>query len=112
MLPRELMGVGAARRRINAIKQYSGLGAGFRIAMRDLEIRGSGNILGTAQSGHITNVGFELYFQLLHDAIERLKSKKARERAEALLRLDFVATTRWGLVTPGSTNTPALRTAD
>src|SRR6201999_1249518 len=48
MLPRELMTVGEARKRINAIKQYPSLGAGFKIAMRDLEIRGAGNILGTA----------------------------------------------------------------
>jgi transcription-repair coupling factor (superfamily II helicase) len=53
LLPREMMTVGAARKRISAIKQYSSLGAGFRIAMRDLEIRGAGSILGTAQSGHI-----------------------------------------------------------
>src|SRR5439155_24389871 len=53
LLPREMMAVGAARKRISAIKQYSSLGAGFRIAMRDLEIRGAGSILGTAQSGHI-----------------------------------------------------------
>src|SRR5213075_3585110 len=50
LLPRELMTVGAARKRISAIKQYSSLGAGFRVAMRDLEIRGAGSILGTAQS--------------------------------------------------------------
>lgn len=112
MLPRELMGVGAARRRINAIKQYSGLGAGFRIAMRDLEIRGAGNILGTAQSGHITNVGFELYCQLLHEAIEKLKGKKARGRAEALLRLDFVATNESEFVTAGEAKAPAFISAD
>ncbi len=53
LLPREMMTVGAARKRISAIKQYSSLGAGFRIAMRDLEIRGAGSILGTAQSGHV-----------------------------------------------------------
>jgi transcription-repair coupling factor (superfamily II helicase) len=112
MLPRELMGVGAARRRINAIKQYSGLGAGFKIAMRDLEIRGAGNILGTAQSGHITNVGFELYCQLLHDAVEKLKGKKARGRAEAVLRLDFVATNESEFVTAGEAKAPAFISAD
>src|SRR6185436_6343313 len=53
LLPPGLMTVGEARKRINAIKQYGSLGAGFKIAMRDLEIRGAGNILGTAQSGHI-----------------------------------------------------------
>src|SRR5881392_2963358 len=56
LLPREMMAVGAARKRISAIKQYSSLGAGFRIAMRDLEIRGAGSIVGTAQSGHIMAV--------------------------------------------------------
>ena len=73
LLPREMMTVGAARKRINAIKQYSSLGAGFRIAMRDLEIRGAGNILGTAQSGHIVAVGFDLYCQLLKQAVAQAK---------------------------------------
>ena len=76
LLPRHLMTVGAARKRINAIKQYSGLGAGFRIAMRDLEIRGAGNILGTAQSGHIINIGFELYCQIL----QQCRGDIARQR--------------------------------
>ncbi len=92
LLPREMMTVGAARRRINAIKQYSGLGAGFRIAMRDLEIRGAGNILGTAQSGHIINIGFDLYCQLLHQAVEQLQGKASRSRTDVALRLDFVCT--------------------
>src|SRR5256884_9500488 len=71
------MMISAARKRINAIKQYSSLGAGFRIAMRDLEVRGAGSILGTAQSGHIMAVGVDLYFQLLKQAggpIERGKT--------------------------------------
>ncbi|MBV8588199.1 MAG: transcription-repair coupling factor, partial [Verrucomicrobia bacterium] len=72
LLPRDFLTVGGARKRVNAIKQYSGLGAGFKIAMRDLEIRGAGNILGTAQSGHIINVGFDLYCQLLQQAVEKL----------------------------------------
>src|SRR6185503_8894668 len=76
LLPRELMTVGAARKRISAIKQYSSLGAGFRIAMRDLEIRGAGSILGTAQSGHIMAVGFDLYCQLLRQAVAQLKGEK------------------------------------
>ena len=92
MLPREMMTVGAARKRINAIKQYSSLGAGFRIAMRDLEIRGAGSILGTAQSGHIVAVGFDLYCQLLKQAVAQLKGEKFRARLEVELRLDFVAT--------------------
>jgi transcription-repair coupling factor (superfamily II helicase) len=92
LLPRELMTVGAARKRINAIRQYSSLGAGFRIAMRDLEIRGAGSILGTAQSGHIMTVGFDLYCQLLKQAVAQLKGEKLKPRAESEMRLDFVAT--------------------
>ena len=91
MLPRDLMTVGEARKRINAIKQYSSLGAGFKIALRDLEIRGAGNILGVAQSGHLTAVGFDLYCQLLRQAVATLRGEKVRSRLEVGLRLDFVA---------------------
>jgi transcription-repair coupling factor (superfamily II helicase) len=91
LLPREMMSIGAARRRINAIKQYSSLGAGFRIAMRDLEIRGAGSILGTAQSGHIMAVGFDLYCQLLKQAVAQIKGQKLRLRVDVDVRLDFAA---------------------
>ncbi len=91
LLPRDMMTLGEARKRINAIKQYSSLGAGFKIAMRDLEIRGAGNILGTAQSGHIITIGFDLYCSLLKQAINRLKGEKVRSRLEVVLRTDFVA---------------------
>ena len=93
MLPRDLLTVGEARKRINAIKQYSSLGAGFKIALRDLEIRGAGNILGLAQSGHLTAVGFDLYCQLLKQAVGKLKGEKNRQRLEVVTHLDFVATT-------------------
>ncbi len=76
LLPRSLMLEGEARRRVQAIKQYSELGAGFKIAMRDLEIRGAGNLLGTAQSGHITAVGFDFYCKMLHAAVAQLKGEK------------------------------------
>ncbi|MDR3403314.1 MAG: transcription-repair coupling factor [Chthoniobacter sp.] len=92
LLPRDMMTQGEARRRINAIKQYSSLGAGFKIAMRDLEIRGAGNILGTAQSGHIINIGFDLYCALLKQAIANLKGEKVKPRLEVILRTDFIAT--------------------
>jgi transcription-repair coupling factor (superfamily II helicase) len=92
LLPREMMTIGAARKRINAIKQYSSLGAGFRIAMRDLEIRGAGSILGTAQSGHIMAIGFDLYCQLLKQAVAQLKGRKFQPRLEVDLRIDFVST--------------------
>jgi transcription-repair coupling factor (superfamily II helicase) len=100
LLPREIMTVGAARKRISAIKQYSSLGAGFRIAMRDLEIRGAGSILGTAQSGHIMAVGFDLYCQLLKQAVAQLKGQKPRLRLDVDLRLDFVVTNEAEFVKP------------
>ncbi|MBV9671415.1 MAG: transcription-repair coupling factor, partial [Verrucomicrobia bacterium] len=112
LLPREMMTVGAARRRINAIKQYSGLGAGFKVAMRDLEIRGAGNILGTAQSGHIINVGFDLYCQLLQQAIEKLKGKRSRSRAEISTRLDFISTSEADFINSGEKLVPAFLPAD
>ena len=100
LLPRDMMTVGAARKRISAIKQYSSLGAGFRIAMRDLEIRGAGSMLGTAQSGHIVAVGFDLYCQLLKQAVAQLKGKKPRFRLDVDLNLDFVATNEAEFVAP------------
>ena len=99
MLPRDMMMVGEARRRVQAIRQYSQLGAGFRIAMRDLEIRGAGNLLGTAQSGHIAAVGFDLYCRMLRQAVDRMKGDPAAgtggllEEKQALLRFDFIANT-------------------
>src|SRR6058998_1445122 len=100
LLPREMMTIGAARKRISAIKQYSSLGAGFRVAMRDLEIRGAGSILGTAQSGHIVAVGFDLYCQLLKQAVAQLKGEKPRLRLDVDLRLDFVVTNEAEFVMP------------
>jgi len=63
----------SAARRLRAVEEFSDLGAGFALAMRDLEIRGAGNILGTQQSGHIALIGYELYCQLLEQAVRRLK---------------------------------------
>jgi transcription-repair coupling factor (superfamily II helicase) len=96
MLPRDMMMIGEARRRVQAIRQYSQLGAGFRIAMRDLEIRGAGNLLGTAQSGHIAAVGFDLYCRMLRQAVERMKGDAsaaavAADPQQAMVRLDFAA---------------------
>jgi len=95
MLPRDMMVAGEARRRVQAIRQYSQLGAGFRIAMRDLEIRGAGNLLGTAQSGHIAAVGFDLYCRMLRQAVDRMKGESKNQLVtpehQALLRIDFVA---------------------
>jgi transcription-repair coupling factor (superfamily II helicase) len=90
LLPRHARLLTDVRKRLNAIKQYSTLGSGFKIAMRDLEIRGAGNLLGAEQSGHITAVGFELYCQLLKQSIARLKGQTLRRRPEVELRLDFI----------------------
>ena len=80
-----------ARERMNAIRRYTHLGAGFKLAMRDLEIRGAGNILGTEQSGHIAAVGFELYCQLLKDAVNGLTSRQSKEPPKCKIHLDRVA---------------------
>ena len=69
----------AAEQRLQAILEASELGAGFRIAMRDLEIRGAGNILGADQSGHIQDVGLDLYTQLLQEAVRELEREGGRE---------------------------------
>lgn len=90
LLPRHLMIEPQARERVSAIKQYSHLGAGFKVAMRDLEIRGAGNVLGTEQSGHATAIGFELYCQLLKETLARMKGEPAPPRVEVRVRLDFL----------------------
>ncbi len=91
LLPRHAQLLTEARKRMSAIKQYSALGSGFKIAMRDLEIRGAGNILGAQQSGHITAVGFDLYCQLLKQSVASLKGEKVAPRAEVRLSLGFLA---------------------
>ncbi|MDX6767413.1 MAG: transcription-repair coupling factor [Candidatus Methylacidiphilales bacterium] len=99
MLPRDLI-KGDAGKRVQAIRQYSQLGAGFKIAMRDLEIRGAGNLLGTAQSGHISAIGFDLYCRLLKRAVSRIKGGKEVADREIQFRLDFLHVGE-GTVAPG-----------
>ena len=91
LLPRDMMSGSEARQRIAAIRQYSNLGAGFRVAMRDLEIRGAGNILGTEQSGHILAIGFEFYCRLLKAAVAKLNGERAPGRPDIKVDLDFIA---------------------
>jgi transcription-repair coupling factor (superfamily II helicase) len=79
-----------ARQRLSAMRAHNQLGAGFRIAMRDLELRGAGNLLGAEQSGHIVGVGFELYCQLLRQSVARLKGDKTAAAIRAGVKLDFV----------------------
>ncbi len=108
LLPRELMIAGIAQKRVQAIRQYSELGAGFKIAMRDLEIRGAGNILGTAQSGHILAVGFDLYCRLLKRSVATLKGEVSRAGMAASVRLDFLCTNEPEFARAGEDQAPAF----
>ena len=96
LLPRHAGLLSDARKRIGAIKQYSSLGSGFKIAMRDLEIRGAGSLLGAEQSGHITAIGFELYCQLLQQSISAIKGEPVKPRIDVVTRLDFLGDGRAG----------------
>jgi transcription-repair coupling factor (superfamily II helicase) len=80
-----------ARKRLAAIKEFSDLGSGFRVAALDLEIRGAGNLLGGEQSGHIDAVGFEMYMKLLEEAVRELKGEEIEDevRATVNLRVDL-----------------------
>jgi transcription-repair coupling factor (superfamily II helicase) len=80
-----------AQRRLRVIEEMTELGAGFRLAMRDLEIRGSGNLLGAAQHGHIAAVGFDLYTKLLGEAVRELKGEPAAERVDPVVSADVEA---------------------
>ena len=81
----------AAAKRLKAIEEFSDLGAGFQIAMRDLELRGAGNVLGREQSGHIAAVGYELYCQLLEKAVRELTGEQATVRRHVHLELGIEA---------------------
>jgi transcription-repair coupling factor (superfamily II helicase) len=83
LLPADRPVTPVAAKRLKAIEEYSHLGAGFKIAMRDLEIRGAGNILGPEQSGHIATVGYEMYCQLLEEATRQLKNEPKPTKPEA-----------------------------
>jgi transcription-repair coupling factor (superfamily II helicase) len=78
-----------AAKRLKAIEEYSHLGAGFRIALRDLEIRGAGNILGSEQSGHIQTVGYQMYCELLAEAVKKLKDEPIEPIPTAVVDLGF-----------------------
>lgn len=90
LLHRHASLVSHARERLTTMRQYNQLGSGFKIAMRDLELRGAGNLLGAQQSGHIAGVGFDLYCQLLRQSISRLQGEEQAALVRATLRLDFV----------------------
>jgi transcription-repair coupling factor (superfamily II helicase) len=87
LLPKDRLVNKVARKRLHAIEQFSMLGAGFQIAIRDLEIRGAGNLLGAEQSGHIAAVGYELYCQLLDKAVLDLREGVSPLRKDAMVGL-------------------------
>jgi transcription-repair coupling factor (superfamily II helicase) len=80
-----------AERRLRTIEEHAGLGAGFRIALKDLEIRGAGNLLGAEQSGYIADVGYELYCRLLEDAVKQLKRERVTEATDTYVDLHVEA---------------------
>ena len=80
-----------AIQRLNAIKEFSTLGGGYQIALRDIEIRGVGNILGTKQHGHMTSVGFDTYCQLLEETINELQEKDEKPQPPAIVDINVTA---------------------
>jgi transcription-repair coupling factor (superfamily II helicase) len=87
LVPSDKVLTSDARKRLAAIQEFSDLGAGFRIAARDLEIRGAGNILGGEQSGQIAAVGFEMYTKLLEETIREMKGERIEEEVETSMNL-------------------------
>ncbi len=87
LIPPEQQLTEIARRRLSALKEFSDLGAGFKIAALDLELRGAGNMLGGEQSGHIEAIGFEMYTTMLEEAVSRLKGEGREERPQVTVNL-------------------------
>ena len=80
-----------AYERLRTVEEASELGSGFKIAMRDLEIRGAGNLLGTGQSGHIATVGYDLYCKLVVDAVDEIKGIPKEDKPEVLIEIPITA---------------------
>lgn len=78
-----------AMKRLQVISDFTELGSGFKIAMKDMEIRGAGNLLGKDQSGDVYSVGFDLYLRLLEDAVQKLSDENYTEKTEVLLELEY-----------------------
>ena len=91
MYRRDKMLKEVAEKRLSAIKEFTQLGAGFKIAMKDLEIRGAGNLLGTAQHGHMQAVGYDLYCKMLNEAVMHLKGEEVKESFETSIDVDIDA---------------------
>ena len=91
MIPGEHLISRDAQKRLRVLQELDDLGGGFRLAAHDLEIRGAGNMLGKQQSGHITAVGFELYTQMLEDAVRELRGERRHSEVEPEIQLGFPA---------------------
>ncbi|UDQ97737.1 transcription-repair coupling factor [Lentisphaerota bacterium WC36G] len=91
LMPRDNTITSLARERLSAIRRYTHLGAGFKLALRDLEIRGAGNLLGAEQSGYINMIGFDLYCQLLKNMIQQLQGKTVILPPQVDMNLNFIA---------------------
>ena len=93
LLPKSQLVTSDARKRLSAIRRCSNLGAGFQLALRDLEIRGSGNLLGAEQSGHLNTIGFDLYCHLLKQEVGKLRGEKSEFLPEVEMAIDFISFT-------------------
>ena len=80
-----------AQKRLEAIREYTEFGAGFRIALRDMEIRGAGNLLGAEQHGHLDSIGYDMYIKLLNDAVLEEKGVEIKEKKDCVISIDFDA---------------------
>jgi transcription-repair coupling factor (superfamily II helicase) len=109
LLPTERTVSQVALRRLQAIEQFAMLGAGFRIALRDLEIRGAGNLLGAEQSGHIAAVGYEMYCRLLEQAVSELRHGAPPEAAQLVVELGFAGSLPKGYVPAAARRMEAYR---
>ena len=91
LTPPETLMTADAVKRLAVIQEHTELGQGFRVAMRDMEIRGAGNILGTSQSGHVGQVGYEMYLDLLEDAVREMKGEPQEEKIDPEIHLKIEA---------------------
>ena len=90
LLPEEGLVDSDARERLDALRKHSGHGSGYNLSLRDLEIRGAGNLLGNEQSGHIAAIGFSLYCQLLQRTIAKLRGEAVHDIVDVTVNLDFI----------------------
>jgi len=91
LIPKEHYLTGKARKRLDIITKFSELSSGYRLANFDLELRGGGNILGLSQSGHLTQVGIELYYQLIEKAVKEIRGEKIYPEVDPEIRLKIPA---------------------